>query len=1673
MQESKSCTNCSQTCPMICWRTAETPPPQSWSTLLAAIKTLATVMLFFPSILSPQSTWTQQWSNQPRPIPHEQNYEADYDQGSRDEYTYKDGAVQINGHQRHPQSQPLPHTWNQQQEDHQFTQGDYTYTTMGTEKSTETNDFSTDEYESKPYPQGTNNHVDYNGEGGYKEKQIHGDHNTRNHFQPGAGEKVVNQYMVNYNPYHPAPQPKMFNSPAAQQVDQFDHLQREFLDSTQQTADREQLAQLQILNKAQQRQIEDLEQKLEDSRRNMRYLDHQFAIVKDEKDGLTVSLKESSRLVEEAKEREIQMQKKVKAMQQQLQVLTERDHENMKKQRVAEAAVDSMKQQMLELCRSDTLSRAREQHDRDLAIIREQHEVALLTLQQKLDSTSQALNEQIDVGHGLREQVNRLERQREEEQLERARVINALTQRLEESQQQCAKLLQTNSVQEMSQMQIKLQQAQSAKALSENMNKVLQEDLADLKEQITLYESAVKHGVVASELSSDWENQLSESCMDLGLKKTNRKSGALHSTALAHLSDSKLPKDEALRLLRVEMQRCLGSLKGKRQKISQLQEELQHCQSQVNELQTQLDEAKLCSSVREKSQTEHPDMTGEFQKNLMRLKEDKLHLQEQVEVLEKNNTELRQSEEKVRSANSELCIKMREMIQELDQEKQEAAERSERIHQQYRDDVVNQVKTELMLEHDAQVEQLTAQHQQQVQQLQTQLSEASDKMLAVQECYISVCKEKDMLEEKIQNREKEEALIRENEQKMREESGTAVEKLRADLEAQHQASINQLKALWSREKEAEIQRQVNSHVASAKARWKEELQEMERTWTQRLEEARREKHGDTAEVTCQTDEIEGSRVTITAEELDSRLSAQKQQLQVEADKVKRKAVEEAKKQAQRELQEKHLEDMAKQVEGAVTRAYNRWIEDLTSLPEYQASLETEKEKWEELQEKDTEQRVSQALREAEEQWHKKHKNQLEEQSSGAQRVEELQEEVATFQSQLEQARREQAALLKAELAGARAAWNRDKQQEISVVRARSEQLYKTKLQEQHKKLEQALQQAREDAHLQKKELLLQMEAKLQETLRAREEEWRCQQAERELTQRQQMRDELLAELQTGLDEVQAQLLRDPKTDQHGTENTKRTSGATSEKTMTHIIQTTCKDIVSRAISQAKKEWKKVSEERLSHVLKETQEQHEREIDQMKSSLSQKREQARCRKECAETLSKLQRKNQELQRHLEKACRQLQHSVREHKTAMQHLKDEHKSSLQKAKDKHLQQLDEVKRAKESSGSSDYQQNLQQGLEEMKQQYLVTVEKIREDMLRYLQESRDRAAEMIRMEVQRERQDTARKMRHYYLTCLQELLEDGGKATGAEKKIMNAASKLAAMAKVLETPIRSKSGKNYSLPNCSTAVSTAGCPPGRNAGFNKNPTTLPELPDIRAEERSHREKTSADSEQKPAAAAGTKPMIHQDISASGKEEASVDAGLKPKTAAHTHLRSYKPSQQMASPSPVDFVSVSVRSKSRELYLQEGDSSRADNCLDSERQSKPFLIQEAPVRDEKRTNWSLTSSDSDTSFQVPRLSYSGRKVEPVKPFSVSAASASDLREFVGLSPDASDLTVYNEIAKKTPHTQALNFPSVKMSAHREPTPGSEAEKQQGVCSRPLFSELRQRQQDSGFDSPLYQQK
>lgn len=55
-----------------------------------------------------------------------------------------------------------------------------------------------------------------------------------------------------------------------------------------------------------------------------------------------------------------------------------------------------------------------------------------------------------------------------------------------------------------------------------------QEELTELKEQINLYESAIKHGALSLEPNGDWENHLSESYMDLGIKKSKWRNGRIH-----------------------------------------------------------------------------------------------------------------------------------------------------------------------------------------------------------------------------------------------------------------------------------------------------------------------------------------------------------------------------------------------------------------------------------------------------------------------------------------------------------------------------------------------------------------------------------------------------------------------------------------------------------------------------------------------------------------------------------------------------------------------------------------------------------------------------------------------------------------------------------------------------------------------------------------------------------------------------------------------------------------------------------------------------------------------------------------------------------------------------------------------------------------------------------------
>ena len=107
------------------------------------------------------------------------------------------------------------------------------------------------------------------------------------------------------------------------------------------------------------------------------------------------------------------------------------------------------------------------------------------------------------------------------------------------------------------------------------------------------------------------------------------------------------------------------------------------------------------------------------------------------------------------------------------------------------------------------------------------------------------------------------------------------------------------------------------------------------------------------------------------------------------------------------------------------------------------------------------------------------------------------------------------------------------------------------------------------------QLVLQKEAELQQALRDRQEEWRVQQESRGQELRRQGREEALLELQAGLAEAQDLLLREAHTRPPNRGEDRTACSSAQEGGIRHILQSACREIICRAVGQAKTEWERV------------------------------------------------------------------------------------------------------------------------------------------------------------------------------------------------------------------------------------------------------------------------------------------------------------------------------------------------------------------------------------------------------------------------------------------------------------------------------------------------------------------
>uniref|UniRef100_A0A8C5VQ76 Centrosomal protein 152 n=1 Tax=Microcebus murinus TaxID=30608 RepID=A0A8C5VQ76_MICMU len=1176
------------------------------------------------------------------------------------------------------------------------------------------------------------------------------------------GCQALESYKVTYNPY----QSSQNNGSPAQEIagsDTFEGLQQQFLGASENSAENIQIIQLQVLNKAKDRQLENFVEKLNESERQIRYLNHQLLIIKDEKDGLTLSLQESQKLFQNGKEREMQLEAQIKALETQIQALKVNEEQMIKKFRTTEMALESLKQQLVDLHHSESLQRAREQHESIVMGLTKKYEEQVLSLQKNLDATVTALKEQEDVCSHLKDHVKQLERNQEAVKLEKTEIINRLTRSLEESQQQCAHLLQSGSVQEVAQLRFQLQQAQKAHAMSENMNKALHEELLELKDEISLYESAVKLGILPSNSKGELNVELTDSYVDLGIKKANWKKSKVNSLVQQEDPDQELSKDEVILKLKAEVQRLLGSNSMKRHLVSQLQHDLKDCRKKIEDLQqTKKDEKSIEAETKtDTSEKTTNQLWPDSSTSDMIVRDDILRLKNEIQVLQQQNQELKETEEKLKNTNQDLCNQMRQMVQDFDRDKQEAVDRCERTYQQHHEAMKAQIRESLLAKHALEKQQLFEVYERTHLQLRSDLDKTNKEMAAVQECYLEVCREKDNLESTLRK---------------------------------------------TIEKEQQAQEKIKQKL----------IQQLEKEWQSKLDQTIKAMKKTTSDRGSQTDQVTTIDV-ISKKEMATMIEEQKRKIQQNLEQEKETAIKGTLKKLEAELELKYCEKIAKQVEVAVQNARHRWLEELPDLVEYQALVRAEQKKWEEQQEISVAKRILFAVSEAKEKW----KNEFESMKKNLIPGKELEEKIHSLQRELELKNEEVPVVIRAELAKARSEWNKEKQEEIHKIQEQNEQDYRQFLDDHRNKINEVLAAAKEDFMKQKNELLLQKETELQTCLDQSRREWTMQEAKRIQLEICQYEEDILTVLEFLLKDVQKEHISGSEDKQlleiMSICSSKWMSVQYFEK-LKACIQIAFQDILYLLIENTDN----LFQRNMAEIFKDPTSRGTGKGDSgvpaalrapssgrhVRSLVLQGTEAQADKKKileikdlccghCFQELEMAKEECQDLKRKLEKSCRHLQHLEKKHKAVVEKIGEENSKVVEelieenndmKNKLEELRTLCKTPPRSLSEGAIEHAcLSCNQGaLEELRGQYIKAVKKIKRDMLRYIQESKERAAEMVKAEVLRERQETARKMRKYYLICLQQILQDDGKDEGAEKKIINAASKLATMAKLLETP-----------------------------------------------------------------------------------------------------------------------------------------------------------------------------------------------------------------------------------------------------------------------------------------------
>ncbi|XP_063953282.1 centrosomal protein of 152 kDa-like isoform X2 [Lytechinus pictus] len=548
------------------------------------------------------------------------------------------------------------------------------------------------------------------------------------------------------------------------------------------------IAQLEILYQARGREINNLTTQLEalreESTREKRILNHQLAMAQDERDGLGTTYGESQKLMNQMNNENHTLRGQLQSAQQQVQALTEANQQIHSELDTAKATIESLNRQLVEVHRSQPLHRAREQQDSLLVGLKQKFSQETSELREKVDAANRMASEKSTLVEQLEAKLQASLKGVDQARMEHAETVNRLTASLQDSQKRCQELILQGSLPAVQELQVKLNDAYKSKAMAENMCQILQEELADLKDQIMLYEGAVDLGVVSgSGVKQHSPPTTTDADIVRNLAKEDWKT-PLPSGPQKKSKESMSP-EETLGKLKAELGRSLQSIRSKREQVTKLQVELREAkleglkwkervegaEAKVGQLEAQRELLKNTSS---QNSAQEIDAHNEQLEGLKLEVESKtVAYQEQVD--------------KVASLKAEMA----EMVADSDQDKKEAVDRCQATCLQLHEDASRNMREQLVTKLQTEKETLIEAHQYRLQELKNEMTELENELHKTKALYVELCDEKKSLED---NMEKQISSLQENslqqmKEEMEKEKQSALDELKSSMEASHRAEI--------------------------------------------------------------------------------------------------------------------------------------------------------------------------------------------------------------------------------------------------------------------------------------------------------------------------------------------------------------------------------------------------------------------------------------------------------------------------------------------------------------------------------------------------------------------------------------------------------------------------------------------------------------------------------------------------------------------------------------------------------------------------------------------------------------------------------------------------------------------------------------------------------------------